>query len=393
MIFFLDQVRRTIASRPLWLFVALLLLSVLIRLAFRRRGDRTPAAAAFPRYAAAIGLVYYVAIVIWYGSVPQQLDYAEPTMTCVAWLFAAGKTVYHAIDSAERYSHMYGPMAFIVPGIVLRAIGPSMLVAKAIGVVAALVCLVLTWRTIRKAVPEDAAWAATVACGLCVLQFLVFRNLTFWSRPEPLQLAAVSAGLFAAARLRGVPAAAVIALAMGLLWNLKFTGPLYSLPIFAVLYGRSNLRLVAMSMAGAAVAAMLPFVAFSNVSWGDYRFWVELSAHNGLRVAALKENIEWSLFLLLPLLIRLGSASPLPPNARLVVPALIVGMLGVVVAASKPGAGAYHFVPFLPSIAYALATVQPDLSARRAAWLTPFAATLVVIGLIQQQVLSEADAR
>ena len=137
-------------------------------------------------------------------------------MTCVAWLFAAGKTVYHAIDSAERYSHMYGPMAFIVPGIVLRAIGPSMLVAKAIGVVAALVCLALTWRTIRKAVPEDAAWAATVACGLCVLQFLVFRNLTFWSRPEPLQLAAVSAGLFAAARLRGVPAAAVMALAMGL---------------------------------------------------------------------------------------------------------------------------------------------------------------------------------
>ncbi len=383
-IFFLDQVRRTIASRPLWLFLALLLVSMVVRRALRPHEDRPESSSTFARYATAIGLIYYVAIVIWYASVPQQFDYAEPTMTCVAWLFARGKAVYHAIDSADRYSHMYGPMAFIVPGIVLQLLGPSMFVAKAIGVVAALAALALMWSTIRDAAGTD-VWTAMLVCGLCVLEFLVFRNLTFWSRPEPLQLVAVSAGLFAAARLRGVTAAIVIALAMGLLWNLKFTGPLYGLPILAAFYARSTLRLVLLSALAAAIAAALPFVVFDNVSWSSYRFWVELSAHNGLRVAALKENIEWALFLLVPLLPRLASREPLSPRARLVVPALLVGICGVVVAASKPGAGAYHFAPFLPALAYALALVRPDLSARRTTWLTPFAVTLVVIVLIQQE--------
>jgi hypothetical protein len=384
-IFFLDQVRRTIASRPLWLFLAILLVSISVRRTFQRNDDAPSSPPSFARYAAAIGLLYYVAIVIWYASVPQQLDYAEPTMTGVAWLFAKGKAVYHAIDSPDRYSHMYGPMAFVVPGIVLQLFGPSMFVAKAIGVVAALVALALMWWTIRNAAADNDGWSAILACGLCVLQFLMFRNLTFWSRPEPLQLVAVCAGLFAAARLNGVTAAVVIALAMGLLWNLKFTGPLYGLPIFAVFYARTNLRLVLFSAAAAAIVAALPFFVFPNVSWSSYRFWVELSAHNGLRVAALKENIEWALFLLVPLLVRLASPTPLPPRARLIVPALLLGVCGVVVAASKPGAGAYHFVPFLPALAYALAVVQPDLSVRRTVWLTPFAITLVVIVLIQQQ--------
>jgi hypothetical protein len=381
-ILFLDDVRRAIASRPLWLFLTLLLVSILLRRVVGQR-DRPPqSASAVTRYAALVGVMYYVAIMIWYALVPQQLDNAEPTMTCVAWLFARGTAVYHAVDSAARYSHMYGPAAFIVPGLVLKLFGPSMFVAKAVGVVAGLVALALMWWTIRG---ENDASTATIACGVCVLQFLVFRNMTFWSRPEPLQLLAVSAGLFAAVRLKGVTAAIVIAVAMGLLSNLKFTGPLYAVPILALFYDRATLRLVLLSALGAAIVAVLPFVVFANVSWSSYRFWVELSAHNGLRVAALKENLEWALFLLVPVLVRLGSPTPLPTRVRLVIPALLVGICAVAVAASKPGAGAYHFVPFLPALAYAMVVLHPSLSTRRTAWLTPFALTLVVIGVIQQQ--------
>jgi hypothetical protein len=384
-IFYLDQLRRTIGSRPLWLFLTILLVSILLRRGFSQRDRAQHSSSAFTRYAVALGVIYYVAIVIWYAWVPQQFDNAEPTMTCVAWLFAKGTAVYHAVDSAERYAHMYGPMAFIVPGVVLQLLGPSLFVAKAIGGVAALAALALMWSTIRHAAEDAAPWAATLVCGICVLQFLVFRNMTFWSRPEPLQLVAVSAGLFAAARLKGVTAAIVIAFAIGLLWNLKFTGPLYALPILAVFYTRANLRLVLLSAIAAAIVAALPFFVFANVSWSSYRFWVELSARNGLRVAALKENLEWALFLLMPLLVRLASPVPLPPRARLLIPALLAGVCGVAVAASKPGAGAYHFVPFLPALAYALAVVHPGLLARRTAWLTPFAVTLIVIGLLQQQ--------
>ncbi len=85
------------------------------------------------------------------------------------------------------------------------------------------------------------------------------------------------------------------------------------------------------------------------------------------------------------------------------IPALIVGFLGIIVAASKPGAGAYHFIPFLPVIAYiCAASVWPQqdttVSERattpglrsttydpRSAWLSPFVATLLFMVLTQQQ--------
>lgn len=198
MIALLDHARRTVASRPLWLFLAFLLLLTVYRRLFRRGQGDGAGDDAFTRLAPGVALLYYVGLTVWYGLVPQQVDYAEPTMTCVAWLFQLGKPVYHAIDSAARYSHMYGPMAFAVPGAALWLFGPTMLVGKMVGVVAALIALAVMWLTIRTATRETRI--AILACGICVLQFLMFRNLTFWSRPEPLQLAAVCIGLFAAAR-------------------------------------------------------------------------------------------------------------------------------------------------------------------------------------------------
>jgi hypothetical protein len=141
-----------------------------------------------------------------------------------------------------------------------------------------------------------------------------------------------------------------------------------------------------LSAVGAAIVAALPFVALPNVSLESYLLWVRLSARNGLRVAALKENIEWALFFLVPLLARLSKSAPLPEGLRPVVPALLLGLLGVVVAASKPGAGAYHFVPFLPTIAYVYAAaVDARATVTRTVWLAPFLATLLFIVLIQQQ--------
>ncbi len=259
-----------------------------------------------------------------------------------------------------------------------------MLVAKSVGIVAALLGLGLTWLAVRRA--SDGASMAALVCGLCVLEFLVFRNLTFWSRPEPLQLAAVGAGLFAAVRMHGVAATVVLAASMGVLCNLKITGPLYALPIVVLFYTRSGLWPVAAALVGAACVAAMPFLILSNVSWTDYMLWVRLSARNGLRVAALKENLEWGLFLLIPVLVRLSVPAPLPSAMRRVVPALLGGVCGVIVAASKPGAGAYHLVPFLPTIAYVSAAIGGwPVPAGRRRWLTPFVGTLVFIALIQQQ--------
>jgi hypothetical protein len=378
-----DFLRRNFANRPIWLFLTLLLLGHLINRVLRSQHRPGPVGSAFVRLATSASLLYYVVLIAWYALVPQQSDDAEPTMSSVAWLFAIGKPVYHALDSAERYSHIYGPMAFIIPGMVLWLLGPSMAVAKSVGAGAALLGLGLTWQAVRRA--SDGWPTAVLACGLCVLGFLAFRNLTFWSRPEPLQLAAVGAGLFAAARMRGAPAIVCLAVSVGVLCNLKFTGPLYALPIVVLFYARAGLRPALIVVAGAALAAALPFVVFSNVSWANYLLWVRLSAQNGLRVAALKENLEWGVFVLIPVLVRLSVAVPLTSEMRLVVPALLSAMCGVIVLAAKPGAGAYHLVPFLPTIAYVFAATLGAAVTRHPGWLTPFTGTLVLLAILQQE--------
>jgi hypothetical protein len=377
----LDILRRTVASRPFWIWFAFMAAAFILRRKFDPQVHRTHR---LVQAASIAALVYYAGVLVWYAAIPQQADYAEPTMTCLAWLFRLGQPVYHPLASAERYSHMYGPMAFVLPGLALGVFGPSMFVAKAVGILSAACAVAFTWWTVRSAAGTRVALAA---CGICVLQFLYFRNLSFWSRPDPLQLAAVACGLFAAVRLSGAPAIVVLSASAGILWNLKITGPIYSLPSFALLYTRAGAPAVMWSAVGALAVAAMPFAAFSNVSWSDYMLWVHLSAQNGLRVAAEKENIEWAVFLLVPVLARLGDRRPLSPEMRVMVPALLLAVCGVVVAASKPGAGAYHLVPFLPTLAYVSAVFWQEDGAPRTppAWQVAFVATLMFVAVIQQQ--------
>ena len=88
------------------------------------------------------------------------------------------------------------------------------------------------------------------------------------------------------------------------------TGPLYALPAFAVLVSRAAGRAIPLAALVAAIVAALPFVAFGNVSFDNYLAWVGTSASNGLVFWTLRQNLEWSLFLLLPLVPGLLPAAP-----------------------------------------------------------------------------------
>ena len=62
----------------------------------------------------------YAASVAWYASDDHYFDAAEPTMTIVGWLFSQGQPLYHDPASAERYAHIYGPLAFLAHGAIQR---------------------------------------------------------------------------------------------------------------------------------------------------------------------------------------------------------------------------------------------------------------------------------
>jgi len=306
----------------------------------------------------AIACIAFVAIAAWYGCDRRYYDFAEPTMPAVAWMFEIGKPLYPATTAAERYAHIYGPMAFIPYGAAMRLFGSDLIVTKWPGAAAGVVSLMFVFVTLRSRVSTA---RSIVFTGYCALLLLVFRNAAFWSRPDSLELLSTSIALWAVARPRRLGWFAV-GVTAGILFDLKFTGPLYCLPLFVMLLQHSRTRGVGLAIATAALIAAVPFIAFQNVSFHGYLSWILLSARNGIVGSTLRLNMEWVLFLIAPLAVA-GRASSRQQRSATVSPAVIgalgIAMCSVAILASKPGAGPYHLLPFLPVLAL-LTALQLD---------------------------------
>lgn len=355
-------------DRPFWLFVAALAALTLIGIAAGRlrRGGGEPGrpASRVPVWLGLAAIATYVAIVLWYFQLPIFFDHAEPTVAAIAWLFNLGQPVYHAPDAAERYAHIYGPFAVMIPAWFLAALGPGMAQAKASGIAAGLLSLALVYRLVRR---PTSARTAVILTGLFAVQALIFRNLAFWIRPDSFQMLFVAAGLLGATSTRPWIASLALGISTGVLMSLKFTGFLYALPAVGLLAAAHGVRWIVPCALAAAAMAVWPFVVFDNVSFAYFRHWVGLSADNGVGFVTLRQNVEWGAFILLPVVptILADLVSPADRRRRTCMMAgLVAGIVGVIVAASKPGAGPYHVMPFLPVVFYALALHLPAIPDR-----------------------------
>jgi len=364
----LETFRIRFAGRPLLLCLGFLVILLVARRIGSRHQvvrDGSTLAAIVTSVAALVALLAYPSLAIWYASNPHFFDNAEPVVPIVGWLFHAGRPVYPAIDAPERYAHIYGPFAFIAHGWALRLVGPSILVSKGLGAVAGVVSLVLTYLLAGRHVRRPVALILT---GLCALLLLLFRHYSFWTRPEPLQLLAVSASLFFASMQPGYLGVALSGAAIGILWNLKVTGPMYTLPVIALLYSRGGWKPCTAAVVLAVGVAAFPFVYYDNVSWQQYLAWLGLSGSTGLLLSTLRQNLEWAIYLCLPVVLSYyavpRSNRPGSPAWRNMLVTLVLGITGVVIAASKPGAGPYHLIPFLPIIVFIVAWHLSQFSPR-----------------------------
>jgi hypothetical protein len=345
-----SSLRQQVANRPLMLFAGLLALLALWPVRRKPIPEPQRSAIGFPAALALLALTMYTVLVVWYVRHEQYADAAEPTIAALARLFEAGRPIYHGIDSAERYSHIYGPLAFIIPAWSLELFGHSIVTSKisgaAAGVLALGVVFGLTYTTDR---PRN----GLLLTGLFAVLCLMFQNVSFWIRPDSLEVLVAGMALLAVVRIRGTLAAAIlVGLATGILAGLKTTGPLYASPALALL--ASQRRTGSLALAGfiAVAVGVYPFLVYDGVSFANYALWIRTSAKNGLAFLTLKQNVEWALFLLIPLVPALLSG-PVQPRARWFYGSLTSSMALVAVAASKPGAGPYHLLPFVPAIMYA----------------------------------------
>lgn len=298
-----------------------------------------------------IALIAFVCIAVWYASDQRYFDFAEPTMPAVAWMFESGNPLYPGPDAAERYAHIYGPMAFIPLAAAMRIFGTDLRVAKWVAAGAAIIALSILWLVLRGRV---GARTALIITGCCALLLLVFRNAAFWVRPDSLELLCAAAGLWAALR-RDRVGWLVLGVTAGVLCNLKFSGPLYALPLFVLFLERTDRRRVLLALAVSGVVVSLPFLVFHNISFREYGRWILLSSRNGIVWSTLRQNIEWVLYLMTPLAVAVITSArhqPLTVVSRPVAISVGIGLTSIAVLASKPGAGPYHLLPFLPLLAF-----------------------------------------
>ena len=306
-------------------------------------------------------LATYVAIVIWYAGKITYFDPAEPTITAVAAAFRSGKPLYPAIDAAERYAHIYGPLLFLVHAGALAVFGPSILASKAVGAAAAIAALMLSFLVYRE---RAGIYAAIIATTVCTLVFMAFSNVTFWTRSDPLLIFCVALSLLAT-RLRSRWASIVLlGFTAGIAVNLKVTGICYVLPAFAMSAVAHGSRAVALAAGLAAITALAPFT-LPHVSMTNYADYLQLSARNGVNAGRLRQTAEWLFYLGLPVAAVLWSSrraaettSQLRALAVTLAPALVI----VTLIAAKPGGGPFHLLPFVPVLLYAV------VNAPRSAW-------------------------
>src|SRR5262249_49668150 len=89
-----------------------------------------------------VGLVLPHAVFIWLANVPG--NRAALTFG-IFWLLYEGQPLYHDIDAAPRWAPIYGPLPFLIIGLLMRIAGPTALVAVTSSLLANGLILALAW--------------------------------------------------------------------------------------------------------------------------------------------------------------------------------------------------------------------------------------------------------
>lgn len=310
-----------------------------------------------------IGAIYLLGFALWavvYLLSPVFLDHAEPQIACVSAVFDRGGPLYHGIDSAARYSLLYGPITWLVPAFFFKLIGPSTFATKLGGALAGLGAVGLTYLALRR----RGKWCrAGVWAGCFVALLLMFRHKAFWPRPEPYLVLCSALALCALTTRSWALSATLCGLAIGVAVNLKIHGVFYIAPALGVMLDRRRYAAVVLAGLLALMVGYAPYL-LPNVSLHNMIVWLRAASMQGLKKGELLHNVEWIAFLSIPLVsliayrthFAVGRLKQMIGRNVFVLCTSVLSLLAVTIIACKPGAGPHHFMPFLPYIVFAVAS-------------------------------------
>jgi hypothetical protein len=314
----------------------------------------------------AVILVAYLVVLVFNTTYAGYLGHVEPNIAAVSFILLKGAPLYHSLASTQRYSLLYGPMAYLPYTLALRVMGANVLSLKLVVLFVNLCLLWLLWRCYRQLL--DPPGALLVLVGV-VAFLLVSNTYVFQVRGDILIVLSVALGLFAVLSTSPWMSALLLALACGFAFDIKFTALFYFLPLYVLFIRRHGWRPAALTSIAAAVLAVLPFL-FPEISAAGYLEWVRQASRHGLfaRVEVSRE-LKLLPFVCAPAVLLLWQLAQI--NRSLVlrylqknqIPLIVLGVCfaAVAVFASKIGAGPHHFMPFYPVAGYVCADLYREI--------------------------------
>ncbi|MEQ8220974.1 MAG: glycosyltransferase family 39 protein [Candidatus Eremiobacterota bacterium] len=297
-----------------------------------------------------LSILNYFLFIILYILYENFCDHVEPVVASLSWLFQTGKPVYNSAGSGELYSLVYGPVLYIINGFFLTILGPSIISAKAGGIIAALISAVINYMTLKKISNHRTAF---IISGYITAGYLIFGHCSFWNRSDSFIICFVSLTIYAISKGNALYAMIIMSLSLGLSVNMKIHSFLYFIPLLILFHETFKTKVTVCSLAISAITASLPYVICSNINFFDYTSWLQEGTKTEFSKIVFLKNMEFIFLFFIPVIIY-------EKNKKYSL-SLLISILFTSIIGSSTGAGRYHLLPFIPVLAYFFTLILNDL--------------------------------
>jgi hypothetical protein len=317
----------------------------------------------------AVFLAIYLITLVGSTTYVGYLGHIEPNIASVSFILLKGAPLYHAVESTQRYSLLYGPMSYLPYALALHVLGANVLSLKLVVFFANLLLLWLLWRCYRQLLnrPDTLLVLAVVIAFL-----LISETYTFQVRGDILIVLSVALGLFAVLSTSKWVSVLLFALACAFSFDIKFTALIYFFPLYILVIRRHGWRSAALIVISAVVLALIPFL-LPQVSAAGYLKWLHLASRHPITQVEVVHELKVLPFVFVPFVLLFWELARRSRNTlatyllenRVFLVALGASLAAVAVSASTIGAGPHHFMPLYPIAGYVCAHIYREIQSSK----------------------------
>ena len=327
------------------------------------------------RIAAALTVLLFVVLVL--GRVANDLVFLtkgaelwDESVQAIAGAWLHGQPLYPRPSDGLFYGLLYGPFLYEILALTERCLGIGSSAVALPATLAEVAAIALTWRACRQAgVSVRSAWLGAGAMLAALCAYYPYNG----TRADPflVLLAALALGTLPALERGSRTAPVVLGLCCGLSAALKFTAVSCASPalLCALLWsGTPNRSAMALRAGlGLIVGIVAPFLVPGAAFPAYLRFLLELHPVH-ISVSQLGVSVLFVTGWFLPI-VAYHRGLPDARDYRLLF-ATTVALLPVLIVAATEGTGFWHFLPFLPPLAFLVARVVAETRLRNHVQLT-----------------------